>query len=214
MTWTQIDDGLNSARRPCPARYQTPRWAYGSACACTPHTSSASPHSTRIRPHGRALAERQRTTGDGTGGRGNARTGARRRPVDGGRGRHLMNSAAPPAANSRRKSQGRACRRRRFGRGSSKQTRSNASKQTKQVLQANHEAKPKQTMKQTVKQTMKQNRSKRLKQNEAIASKQTKQPVLLTYLHSTSPVAPPHRTPNRSRPSRAKPWPNPATPGR
>jgi hypothetical protein len=33
-------------------------------------------------------------------------------------------------------------------------------------------------MKQTVKQTVKQNRSKRLKQNEAIASKQTKQPVL------------------------------------
>jgi len=49
---------------------------------------------------------------------------------------------------------------------------------TKQVLQANREARPKQTMKQTVKQTMKQNRSKRLKQNEAIASKQTKQPVL------------------------------------
>ena len=37
---------------------------------------------------------------------------------------------------------------------------------TKQVLQANREAKPKQTMKQTV------------KQNEALASKQTKQPVL------------------------------------
>ena len=41
---------------------------------------------------------------------------------------------------------------------------------TKQLLQANREAKPK--------QTMKQNRSKRPKQNEAIASKQTKQPVL------------------------------------
>ena len=66
-----------------------------------------------------------------------------------------------------KKSQGRACRRRRFGRVSAKQTRSKC-----------FEAKPKQTMKQTVKQTVKQNRSKRLKQNEAIASKQTKQPVL------------------------------------
>ena len=46
---------------------------------------------------------------------------------------------------------------------------------TKQLLQANREAKPKQTMKQKTKQTMKQNRSKRPKQNEAIASKQTKQ---------------------------------------
>lgn len=122
----------------------------------------------RIRPHGRALAERQRTAGGGAGGRGNARTGARRRPVDGGRGRHPDEIRRHFRQRTQgEKSQGRACRRRRFGRVSAKQTRSKC-----------FEAKPKQTMKQTVKQTVKQNRSKRLKQNEAIASKQTKQPVL------------------------------------
>lgn len=49
---------------------------------------------------------------------------------------------------------------------------------TKQLLQANREANREAKPKQTMKQTMKQNRSKRPKQNEAIASKQTKQPVL------------------------------------